>query len=114
MFFLLLVVSGDSSYYLAGIFYEAAAEINFKDSDKKYIKKDYEIVTRGFHSYIHTAENNNRKYVCIGFPRAFLTASPNWYRPLAKTVEVIPRNTINGCSKAFLALYFNIEKVLIF
>ena len=63
-------VSGDSSYYLAGIFYDAAAEINFKDSDKKDIKKDYEVVTRGFYSYIHTAENNNRKYVCIGFPRA--------------------------------------------
>ena len=62
-------VNSGKSYYLAAIFYNSAAEINFKDSSFKDISKDYEIVTRGFYSYVHNNANDKRKYICVGFPR---------------------------------------------
>ena len=58
----------DSSYYLSGIFYNRIAEISFKDFNFNDIKDDFEIINKGFYSYIHTTKNNNRKYICIGFP----------------------------------------------
>jgi hypothetical protein len=59
----------DETYYLSGIFYNRIAEISFRDSEFKEIKKDYFILIKGFYSYIHNRENANRKYVCIEIPR---------------------------------------------
>ena len=58
------------SFYLSAVFYNSIAEIYFKDADFKDIKRDYETVTRGFYSYVHNSENDNRKYLCIGIPRS--------------------------------------------
>ena len=56
------------SYYLSGIFYNRIAEISFKDYNFNDIEGDFEVINKGFYSYVHTTNNRNRKYICIGFP----------------------------------------------
>ena len=55
--------------YIVGIFYNKIAEISFKDENYGDLEDTNELITTGYYSYVHDNNKNNRKYICIGFPK---------------------------------------------